>query len=160
MWLWLQYKDGKETELPGGVFTQTKGDEIIFHLALPEPAWYKFNIFAMPMENQGASLPNVYTYLIDLTKAKKPVRPYPKQFADWNIGCYLHKPLFLDTSKDLSKVEFKVSIVLQPCQTRCTFEAVPLVEFMYLVFLLACQVRVTAGSSGLCCCVPVTSFEC
>ena len=30
----------------------------------------------------------------------------------------------------------------------------PLVEFMYLVYL-ACQVRVTVGDSGLCCCVKV-----
>ena len=107
----FQYKNGKETELPGGVFIQTQGDEITFHLALPEPAWYKLNIFAMPIDSQGSSLLNVFTYLIDLTKAKKTVRPYPKQFADWNRGCYLYKPLFLDTSKDLSKVEFKVSRV-------------------------------------------------
>jgi len=33
-------------------------------------------------------------------------------------------------------------------------EDVPLVEFMYLVlFYSACQVRVTTGDSGLCCCV-------
>ena len=38
------------------------------------------------------------------------------------------------------------------------FEDVPLVECMYLC-LLACQVRVTVGDSGLCCCVYVTSFE-
>ena len=28
------------------------------------------------------------------------------------------------------------------------------------LYLLACQVRVTAGDSGLCCCVHVASFEC
>ena len=39
-------------------------------------------------------------------------------------------------------------------------EDVPLVEFMYLVaYLHACQVRVTVGDSGLCCCTCVTSFE-
>ena len=36
---------------------------------------------------------------------------------------------------------------------------VPLVELCTL-YLLACQVRVTVGDSGLCCCVCVTSFEC
>ena len=58
------------------------------------------------------------------------------------------------------------------------FGDVPLVEFMYLVlsprceqtqnktlidcctlYLRACQLRVTVGDSGLCCCVCVTSFE-
>ena len=37
-----------------------------------------------------------------------------------------------------------------------TIEDVPLVEFMY-IYLYACQVRVTVGDSGLCCCVCVTS---
>ena len=37
----------------------------------------------------------------------------------------------------------------------CHFEDVPLVEFMYL----ACQVRVTVGESGLCCCTCVIYFE-
>ena len=32
-------------------------------------------------------------------------------------------------------------------------------EFVYLVYLLACQVRVTVGDSGVCRCVCVTSFE-
>ena len=41
----------------------------------------------------------------------------------------------------------------------CLCEDVPLVEFVYLVFI-ACQVRVTAGSLRLCCCVCVMSFEC
>ena len=35
----------------------------------------------------------------------------------------------------------------------------PPVEFMYLVFTRICQVRVTVGDSGLCCCACVTSFE-
>ena len=36
-------------------------------------------------------------------------------------------------------------------------EDVPLVEFMYLVklYLHACEVRVTVGDSGLCCCTCV-----
>ena len=31
--------------------------------------------------------------------------------------------------------------------------------FIRTLYLLACQVRVTVGDSGLCCCVCVTSFE-
>ena len=31
---------------------------------------------------------------------------------------------------------------------------------MYLVFLHACQVRVTFGDSGLCCCICVMYFAC
>ena len=30
---------------------------------------------------------------------------------------------------------------------------------LFTLYLLACQVRVTIGDSGLCCCVCVTSFE-
>ena len=37
--------------------------------------------------------------------------------------------------------------------------AVPLVEFMYLIYLHACQARATVGDSGLYCCAFVTSFE-
>ena len=37
-------------------------------------------------------------------------------------------------------------------------EDVPLVQFMYLVFT-SCQMRVTVGDSGLCCCACVTTFE-
>ena len=42
---------------------------------------------------------------------------------------------------------------------------VQLTQRMYLwwssctLYLLACQVRVTGGDSGLCCCACVTSFE-
>ena len=36
-----------------------------------------------------------------------------------------------------------------------SFGDVPLVEFMYF----ACQVRVTVGDSGLCCCTCVTYFD-
>ena len=38
------------------------------------------------------------------------------------------------------------------------FEDVPLVELCTL-YLHACQVRVTVGDSGLCCCTCVTHFE-
>ena len=38
--------------------------------------------------------------------------------------------------------------------TKC----VPLVEFVYLNYLLTCQVRVTGADSGLCC-VHVTSVQ-
>ena len=39
------------------------------------------------------------------------------------------------------------------------FADVPLVEFMYLVYLHACQVRLTMGNVGLCYCTCVTYFE-
>ena len=56
------------------------------------------------------------------------------------------------TLEDVPLVEFMYLVF--------TLEDVPLVEFMYLVLILhACQVRVTGGDSGLCCCVCVTSFE-
>ena len=43
-------------------------------------------------------------------------------------------------------------------------QAAPLVDFFIFflpnINLLACQVRVTVGDSGLCCCVCVTAFDC
>ncbi|KAK7110916.1 uncharacterized protein [Littorina saxatilis] len=106
----MQYKNGEENELPEGVFIQMKDEDVVFHLALPEPAWYKLNIFATKLDAAGSKLPGVFTYLIDLKRAKKAVKPYPKQYADFAKGCYLHKPRFLDTTKDLSKVHFKVEV--------------------------------------------------
>ena len=36
---------------------------------------------------------------------------------------------------------------------------VPLVEFMYPLYLDACQVRVTEDNLGLCCCTCATYFQ-
>ena len=53
-------------------------------------------------------------------------------------------------------VDYGNFLNLSNCSIRCEdVEDVPLLEFMYL----ACQVRVTVGDSGLCCCTRVTSFE-
>ena len=69
-------------------------------------------------------------------------------------------------SNDLFYTGHKVFKVMHLCVYLCT-----LCLLMYLVFtyvpcvylctlcLLACQVRVTVGDWGLCCCVCVTSFE-
>ena len=44
--------------------------------------------------------------------------------------------------------------------TLCTrLFSVPPMEFLCTLYLLACQLRVTAGDSGFCCCVCVTSFQ-
>ena len=44
-------------------------------------------------------------------------------------------------------------------ETRRKTEKIPLVELMYIVCLLVCQMRVTVGDSALSCCVRVTSVE-
>jgi len=103
-------KGEAQEEVTGGVFTQYNDKVLTFHLALPDVAWYTFNIFAKSIDSEGASLPCVYTYLIQCKKAPKKVYPYPKQFADFKAGCFVFNPRFLDVSKDLKKVEFKVKV--------------------------------------------------
>lgn len=105
-----KHKGGSEEDVQGGVFTQYHDNVLTFHLALPEAGWYTFNIFAKPLDSEGASLPCVFTYLIQCKRALKKVFPYPKQFADFKPGCFIFKPLFLDTTKDLKKVEIKVKV--------------------------------------------------
>jgi len=103
----IQHAAG-EKQIPEGVFVDwEKDDEISLRLALPEKGWYILHIFAKPIADEGSSLPGVFTYLINLTDIKKKVCPYPKQFADFKKGC-LVKPRFIDVSKDLSKVPFKI----------------------------------------------------
>lgn len=105
-----KHKGEAKEDVSGGVFTQYQNNVLTFHLALPEPAWYVFHIFAKPADDGGSSLPGVFTYLIQCKKASKKVFPYPKQFADFKPGCFVHKPMYLDTTKDLKNVEFRVTV--------------------------------------------------
>ena len=43
--------------------------------------------------------------------------------------------------------------------TKTSNEDLPLVEFIYSLYLHACHVRVTVGDSGLCCCTCVTYLQ-
>jgi len=92
------------------VFTQTLHGVISFIVSLPESGFYKFQLFALPANDESKSLPNVYNYLIECVRALHPVFPFPKQYAQWKDGCYLHEPLVLHSQAPLRNVFWKVII--------------------------------------------------
>lgn len=107
----VHYKDGTEEEHSNSVFAQNEDKEVMtVRVAVPEPGWYKLNIFAKLGSDTSQSLPNVYTYLFEVKKCSKEAKPFPKQFADWNTDCNIKKPRYMDNKKDLSCVEFKVTV--------------------------------------------------
>lgn len=99
-----------EKEFPEYVFTQTQGNTVTFVISFPEHGWYKFQIFALPTSDESKSLPNVFNYLIDVRRALKAVYPFPKQYAPWRDGCYLHCPLVLNSSSRLANVTFRAQV--------------------------------------------------
>lgn len=92
------------------VFTQTMHGVISFIINLPESGFYKFQMFALPHDDDSKSLPNVLNYLINCVRALHPVFPFPKQYAQWKEGCYLHEPLVLHKDAPLRRVFWKVVI--------------------------------------------------
>jgi len=92
------------------VFTQTHNNVVTFIISLPESGFYKFQVFALPAKSEDKSLPNVFNYLINCVRALHPVFPFPKQYAQWKDGCYLHEPLVLHKEAPLRNVFFKVII--------------------------------------------------
>jgi len=54
--------------------------------------------------------PNVYNYLVNCVRALHPVFPFPKQYAQWKEGCYLHEPLFLHKELPMKNTLFKAII--------------------------------------------------
>jgi len=99
-----------DQEVSQYVFTQTLHGVITFIISLPESGWYKFQIFALPANDDSKSLPNVYNYLINCVRALQPAFPFPKQYAQWKDGCFLHEPLVLHKEAPLRNVFFKVII--------------------------------------------------
>lgn len=99
-----------DQEVSEFVFTQTLHGCISFIISLPESGFYKFQMFALPANDDSKSLPNVYNYLINCVRALHPVFPFPKQYAQWKDGCYLHEPLVLHKESPLRNVFWKVII--------------------------------------------------
>lgn len=99
-----------DEEVSQYVFTQTLHGLVSFIISLPESGFYKFQIFSLKSNDDSKSLPNVYNYLINCTQALHPVYPFPKQYAQWKEGCFLHEPLFLHKDAPLKNVFWKVII--------------------------------------------------
>jgi len=104
----IQCRTGKD--MPEYVFTQTTGDILSFVCSFPEHGYYKLQVFGLEHDNPDKSLPCMYIYLIHVARALNAVHPFPKQFAAWRNGCYLHSPLVLNSSSSLVSVHFKVLV--------------------------------------------------
>ena len=60
------------------------------------------------------------------------------------VGTTMHRYTYVNSTRGILKVESNV----------------PVVELINVpCILLACQVRITVGDSGLCCCVCMASFD-
>merc|ERR1712243_182147 len=99
-----------DKDLSEFVFTQTLHGVISFIINMPESDWYKFQIFALPVTDESKSYPNVYNYVINCVRALHPVFPFPKQYAQWKDGCFLHEPLVLHKEANLRSVFWKAII--------------------------------------------------
>lgn len=90
------------------IFTQTQDDVVSFILQIPSEGFYKLQVYALPVTDESKTLPGVYNYLINCGRMSKPVQPFPKQYAQWKEGCYLHEPMFLKGMSGNTK--FKVLV--------------------------------------------------
>ena len=75
------------------VLQQTKNNQVIFMLKFPKAGLYKFQLFGLPYSDTSESLPGVYNYVINCSMTYSSLVPFPRQFAQWKEGCYLHEPL-------------------------------------------------------------------
>lgn len=90
------------------LFTQTQGDVVSYIVQMPSTGYYKLQIYALPVSDESKTLPGVYNYLINCTRAPKAAQPFPKQYAQWKEGCYLYEPLTIANSN--GSVAFKATV--------------------------------------------------
>lgn len=92
------------------VFVQNKDGCALFEIQLPESGWFKLQLFGLPLTDSSKSLPNLYNYAINCTKALHPVYPYPKQYAQWKDGCFIEEPRILAKDSRLRDIKWKVHV--------------------------------------------------
>lgn len=92
------------------VFSQVKEGVAHFLVHMPTADYYKLQIYALPAADPSKSLPNIFNYLINCTTAVQSVYPFPKQFAQWKDGCYLHEPLVLHLNSKLTNINWYVNV--------------------------------------------------
>lgn len=97
-------------EHPEFVFTQTKDAVVTLMVSLPESGYYKLQLYALPAGDENKTLPGVFNYLINCTRAVNAVYAFPKQYAQWKEGCYLYEPKVLHRDSKLNNINFKVII--------------------------------------------------
>ncbi|KAL5964338.1 Hillarin [Taenia solium] len=79
------------------VLQQMRLGQVYFLVRIPRLGFFKLQIYALPEGDRDDSLPGVYNYLIEVSKATHRLRgqimPFPQQFAHWRrSGCYLDAP--------------------------------------------------------------------
>ncbi|KAK3603018.1 hypothetical protein CHS0354_037765 [Potamilus streckersoni] len=78
------------------VFSQMMGDKLHFSIAVSEVGFYKFEIYALPSDEAGPNMINVYNYLLNIKTIDTYVEPYPKQYPLWKQeGCFVFEPIML-----------------------------------------------------------------
>ncbi|XP_052102018.1 uncharacterized protein LOC127735761 isoform X1 [Mytilus californianus] len=99
-----------EKEYSEYVFAQMKEGIIHVLVHMPETGYYKLQLYALPSADESKSLPNVFNYLIRCTTAAQTVHPFPKHYAQWKDGCFLHEPLVLHSNSNLTNINWRVNV--------------------------------------------------
>ncbi|XP_033757401.1 uncharacterized protein LOC117339799 [Pecten maximus] len=78
------------------VFTQNQGGEFHFIIAVPRTGFFKFQIYALPNNEAGPNMINVYNYLLNVQQIDNYVESFPKQYPLWKQeGCFLYEPMMI-----------------------------------------------------------------
>lgn len=104
----IECKTGKD--LSEYAFCQMMNQLITFHVHLPTEGYYKFQAYALPADNETKAIPNVLNYLINCNRVTSQSFPFPRQYADWKMGCFLLEPMVLHPKSNLKNVEWHVKI--------------------------------------------------
>ena len=106
-------RHARQDDLSDYVLQQSNGDSMVFHLRLPHKGLYKYQIYALPNSDRSESLPGVYNYLINCHQIAGPCMEFPKQYGQWNEGCFLNYPqdgVITRISAPNSQVPVRVSV--------------------------------------------------
>ncbi|XP_045189480.1 uncharacterized protein LOC123546902 [Mercenaria mercenaria] len=80
-------------EMNNCVFAQNMGTSMHFNIAVSQPGFYKFEIYALPSSQAGPNFINVYNYLVHVKFVDEYVEPFPKQYPLWKQeGCFVFEP--------------------------------------------------------------------
>ncbi|ESO97033.1 hypothetical protein LOTGIDRAFT_231774 [Lottia gigantea] len=99
-----------EQEHKDYVFCHTQNDVSSMIATMPNPGYYKLQIYALPCDDDSKTLPGVFNYLINNQGSAKAPTPFPKQYAPWKDGCYLYDPIVLNRSMNLSNIQVKLHV--------------------------------------------------
>lgn len=83
-------------EMNNCVFMQNRGDSMHYSIAVSQPGFYKFEIYALPSSQAGPHFINVFNYLIHVKFVDAYVEPFPKQYPLWKQeGCFVYEPMMI-----------------------------------------------------------------